>query len=93
MITPMIIKVIFWVGVGVSTLFGIITSLSGLISMFSRFGDTFFGFVIFILGMVILTVGILMSRVYAELMIVVFKIQESLHSIDKKTTNEQSKLH
>lgn len=89
MITPTIIKIIFWVGVGVSVIFGIFTSLSGLFTMFSGFGDSFIGFFTFIFGLIIIVVGVLMSRVYAELMIVVFKIQESLHSIDQKTNDHK----
>lgn len=84
MITPTIIKIIFWAGVGVSGLIGIIICFSGLSQMFTRFGDTFIGLISFIFGIVIIAFGVLVSRVYAELMIVVFKIQESLHSIDQK---------
>jgi len=84
MITPMIIKVLFWVGVAIAGLSGIITIFSGLGQMFSRFGSPFTGFVMIIFGFIIIAVGILFARIYCELLIVVFKIQGTLTSIDQK---------
>lgn len=84
MITPTIIKVLFWIGVGISGLFGIITIFTGLAQMFSGFGEGFIGFFTMIIGLVIIGVGILASRIYCELLIVVFKMHESLVSINQK---------
>lgn len=84
MITPTIIKVLFWIGVGISGLFGIITIFTGLAQMFSGFGEGFIGFFTMIIGLVIIGVGILASRIYCELLIVVFKMHESLVSINEK---------
>lgn len=89
MITPMIIKIIFWIGVAISVIFGLITIFSGLGMMFSGFGEGFIGFLTFIFGFIIIAIGILVTRIYCELMIVAFKIQESLHSIDE-TLKKQS---
>lgn len=90
MITPTIIKILFWIGVGLSTLFGIITIFSGLAQMFTRYGSVLVGFGSFLLGIVIIIVGSLTARIYCELLIVVFKMHESLESINEniKTTNE-----
>jgi len=82
MITPTIIKILFWVGVGVSGLFAIISIFSGLGVMFTENG--FLGFITIIMGFVIFAVGTLFSRIYCELLIVVFKMQEVLVSINQK---------
>lgn len=84
MITPTIIKVLFWVGVGISGLFAIITIFTGLAQMFSGYGEGFIGFITMIVGVVIFGVGILASRIYCELLIVVFKMHEALVSINQK---------
>src|SRR5699024_352250 len=90
MITPTIIKVIFWIGVAASVIFGLITSLGGLVVMVSE--SFFVGFLSFIGGLFIIVIGSLMTRIYCELMIVVFKMQQSLHSIDVKLERENEVL-
>ena len=72
MITPTIIKILFWVGVGISALIGIITIFSGLGQMFTDFGNGFMGFLMIIFGVIIFGVGTLFARIYCELLIVVF---------------------
>ena len=84
MITPTIIKILFWIGVALSGLFAIILIFTGLGQMFSGFGEGFYGFLMVLLGLASFVVGTLMSRIYCELLIVVFKMQEALSSIDRK---------
>lgn len=84
MITPTIIKILFWVGVAGSIIFGLITSFSGLGMMFSRFASTGAGFATFIFGFFIMLGGILITRIYCELIIIAFKMVEKLNSIDEK---------
>jgi len=84
MITPTIIKILFWIGVALSGLFAIILIFIGCGQMFSGFGDSFIGFLTVISGLASFVVGTLMSRIYCELLIVVFKMQEALSSIDRK---------
>lgn len=74
MITPTIIKILFWIGVGASL-------LTGLIIMFAG------GFAV-ILGLIWLVLGPVLVRVYCELLIVIFKIHESLVAIRRNTMNE-----
>lgn len=98
MITPTIIKILFWVGVGLSVLFGLISIFSGFAQMFSPYGSGFAGFISFIIGLVIIVVGSLVARIYCELLIVVFKMHESLNSIDEKLdklhkTNDTEMVH
>lgn len=85
MITPLIIKILFWVGVAASVIFGLLISFGGLGTMFSGFRGTLLpGFVAFVGGILIIGVGVLVSRIYCELIIVAFKAVEKLNSIDEK---------
>ncbi len=93
MITPFIIKILFWLGVAASVVFGLLISLGGLGTMFSGFqGSVFPGFMAFLGGLFIIVVGILISRVYCELIIIFFKMQEKLTSIDEKLDNKSNEL-
>lgn len=80
MVTPLIIKFLFWIGVAVSVLTGMLTILSGIIS---GFGDGGFASVAlgFFCGPVLMVMGILTVRIYTELLIVVFQINETLTDI------------
>ena len=73
MLTPTLIKVIFWVGV-------VFSVLPGLILMFD-------GGIAVILGLITIVVGPLITRVYCELLIIFFKIHESLTDLNRKVDN------
>lgn len=66
MITPKIIQIIFYIGLGISILIGLLMIMSGE----SPFG-----------GLVILIMGPLLIRVNCELIIVIFKIHEALQDM------------
>lgn len=83
MITPVIIKIIFWIGVIACVIFGLITAFSGIAVMFSPFGG-FEGFMMFIGGLLTIVLGVLGVRVYCELLIIFFKMQENLASLNRK---------
>lgn len=83
MITPLIVKILFWVGVAGGAIYGIVVSFSGL-GMIFGYGNGFLGFLLFLLGFVIFAVGVLLSRLYCEILIVIFKMQESLNAINQK---------
>jgi uncharacterized integral membrane protein len=68
MIAPIIIQVLFWIAIVVNVIFAFIT-------MFST--DFWLGLVILILGPIII-------RLYFELLIVIFKIYETLREIKDK---------
>lgn len=74
MITPTIIKFIFWAGVGLSVLFGLITIISGATSNFGGGAQV-------LIGLVTIVLGPLVVRIYCELLIVLFKMHESLNKI------------
>jgi len=81
MITPAIIQILFWVG-------AVISVLGGLIIMgtsFSRYGGgagTFFG------GLLTLVFGPIVTRIYCEILILFFRMNETLteikHGLAKK---------
>lgn len=95
MVTPMIIQILFWIGVALSALTGIIYVILGLVTMFSgEIGGGFVGFLMFIGGFIGFAIGVLFSRIYCELLIVIFKILNKLTSIDDKLSapNNQETL-
>lgn len=83
MITPVLIKILFYIGVAASIIGGIIVFFGGLISAFQQnsFGAAIGGL---IGGPLVVILGILLARVYSELLIVVFQIHESLVAIKDK---------
>jgi hypothetical protein len=84
MITPVIIKVLFWIGLIGSVVGGIVLFFTVLIGGIS---DGSFGGIVgsFLLGLVggllVMFLGILLTRIYAEMLILVFQINESLTDI------------
>lgn len=84
MITPVIIKILFYIGLVASLVGGIIffssTAFAGI--RFKGFNQILWGFFVGGLGgILIVFLGALASRIYAELLILVFRINESLTDI------------
>ncbi|WP_100332437.1 DUF4282 domain-containing protein [Bacillus xiapuensis] len=76
MITPTIIKVLFWIGVALSILSG----LSMIITGTGQYGG---GFAV-LTGLLTIVLGPLLVRVYCELLMVFFKMHESLKNIEER---------
>jgi len=76
MITPVIIQVLFWI-------FTAIAVIGGLALLFRGGSGT-------ALGLVWILVGPLIARVYCEILIVVFRINETLTDIRDNTAPPQS---
>lgn len=89
MITPVIIKVIFWIGLIITTLAGVITFFGGIIYGVSEgeigmiIGSLFGGPLLFLLGVLVL-------RIYCELLILAFRINETLTDIKLLLKNNQN---
>ena len=83
MVTPAIIQVIFWIGVLVCVIAGLgaIVGGSALPSGFGGGGGALSGFLILVFGP-------LLVRVYCELLIVLFRIYDSLSEIQKNTARQ-----
>jgi len=77
MITPAIIKVIFWVGVVMSVLSGIGMIITGLSSFYGSGMNVF-------TGLLTIIIGPLLARVYCEILMIFFKIHESLKKIENR---------
>ena len=78
MITPLIIQIIFWIGVAICVLSGLITVISGVASDFGGGAQVLRGLLIIILG----PLGV---RIYCELLIIVFRIHDRLVDIKDNT--------
>ena len=84
MITPIIIKILFYIGLISSLVGGVVffftTAFVGL--GWKNFGQILWGFVLGILGgLLIVLLGALATRIYCELMILIFRINETLTDI------------
>jgi hypothetical protein len=77
MITPTIIKVVYYILIGVSVLMSLGMILAG-------FNMPYGGGLQVFMGLVMLVLSPLFVRLYCEILIVVFKIYEKLGSIDAK---------
>ena len=77
-ITPTIIKSFYWLVIVLIVLFGISGVFSGLTLMaVSPFG----GFVLLLSSLVGILVGVMFSRIAAEFILIVFRINEHLGAI------------
>lgn len=77
MITPAIIKVIFWIGVA-------LTVIAGLIQFFAGIASPYGGGIQVASGLMTIIIGPLFTRIYCELLIVLFKMHEALQQIKDK---------
>ena len=77
-ITPTIIKTFYWLVIALICLFGIFGIFSGLAAMaISPFG----GFIQLLASITSVVVGIIFSRIVAEFILIVFRINEHLGAI------------
>lgn len=75
MVTPVLIQVAFWIGV-------VITVIGGLAMLIA--GD---GVQVRVSGFIMLVFGPILSRLYAEIFIVVFRMNETLTEIKNNQEN------
>jgi hypothetical protein len=95
MITPVIIKILFWIGLIASAVGGIAVFISGLTPAFSgrRFPAAAFSILLGLLGGILtFALGALITRINSELLIIIFRINETLTNIkillEKNKTEE-----
>ena len=85
MLTPVIVQVIFWIGVIASVLLGLIMFFGSLSRPFgSGLGA--------VMGLLYMVVGPILTRVYCEVLIIVFKIHENLVDIKHSLRERQPEL-
>jgi uncharacterized protein DUF4282 len=73
MITPVVIEVIFWIAVAVAVIAGILTMTRG--------GWAVLG------GFLILILGPIVARIYCEILIIFFRINDHLRAIQHNTAH------
>ena len=77
-ITPSIIKIFYWLSVGLSILLGVSGILSGLAMMFLNP----FGGLLMVFGSLIgILMGVIFARIMAEYVLIMFRINEHLGAI------------
>jgi len=84
MITPVIIKILFWIGLIGSLVGGVVVFITVLTSAISdgRFPTVILELLVGMLGGILaFAVGALITRIYCELMILAFRINETLTDI------------
>ena len=74
MITPAIIQVIFWVGV-------VICVIAGLVTMGASFSSYSGGVGVFLSGLLMVVLGPIAVRIYCEIIILFFRMNENLSDI------------
>ena len=85
-ITPTIIKTFYWLVIALVVLFGISGTLSGLLYMaVSPFG----GFIMVLSALAGIVVGIVFSRIAAEFVLIIFRINEHLSAIREQVRERQ----
>lgn len=84
MITPIIIKILFWIGAIGSIIGGIVLFVGAIIAGIADGGTGAIigGFIGGLFGgLLVIFLGILATRIYAELLILAFRINETLTDI------------
>ncbi|MBI4795400.1 MAG: DUF4282 domain-containing protein [Deltaproteobacteria bacterium] len=88
MLTPIIIQTVFWVGAVISVIAGLIFILTGV----GQYG----GGPNVLKGVLLLFLGPIGVRIYCEILIIFFRINETLteikHTLEERRTPQQEKL-
>jgi uncharacterized protein DUF4282 len=80
-ITPSIIKIFYWLAVGISVLFGVSGAISGLALM----AHSLLSGVVLIIGSLIgLVIGVIGARIISEFVLIMFRINEHLGAIRQR---------
>jgi hypothetical protein len=77
-ITPSIIKIFYWLAVGITVLFGLSGVLSALGTMTV---SPLFGIVMLVGSLLGVVIGVVFARIAAEFILIVFRINEHLGAI------------
>lgn len=88
MLTPIIIQAVFWLGAGFCVIIGLIYILTGV----GQYG----GGPNVLKGVLLLFLGPIGVRIYCEILIIFFRINETLteikHSLEERQTPKREKL-
>lgn len=78
MITPLIIQILFWAGVIINVIAGLIMIISGATSRYGGGGEV-------LIGLLIIVIGPFAVRIWCELLILFFRMNETLSEIRNNT--------
>jgi uncharacterized protein DUF4282 len=80
-ITPSIIKIFYWLSVGIAALFG----LSGIINGLMLMAHSVFAGLFMIIGSLIgMVIGVIFARIISEFVLIMFRINEHLGAIRQR---------
>ena len=82
MITPLVIKIIYWIGIAASVISGLVMIVQGINSYYGGGAEVIGGLLTIILGPIF-------TRVWCELMIVLFEIHRNLVDINGKIKKDE----
>jgi hypothetical protein len=77
-VTPTVIKVFYWLAVVISVLLGLAGAVSSLVTMAY---NPFVGMIYLIASVLGICMGVIVSRIVAEFVLIVFRINEHLGAI------------
>lgn len=82
-VTPTVIKVFYWLAVVISVLVGVVGAVSSLETLAY---NPFVGMIFLITSLLGICMGIIVSRIVAEFVLIVFRINEHLGAIRNQGT-------
>jgi Domain of unknown function (DUF4282) len=85
-VTPTVIKVFYWLAVVIAVLLGIAGALSALQTMAF---NPFVGLIFLIASLISAFMGVILARIAAESVLILFRINEHLGAIRNQGTSDQ----
>ncbi|MDA0911237.1 MAG: DUF4282 domain-containing protein [Proteobacteria bacterium] len=94
MITPVIIKAVFWILAIISIICGIVTIVhsfgQNIVDFYGQYQHIGGSFWLFIYGVLQIVLGVIFSKVFCEMILIIFKINENLEYIRKKESENKT---
>ncbi len=90
MVTPILIQIVFWLAVIGVVLAGIVTAIGGLTQLGGR--APMGGVIAIGTGILMIIFGPLVVRIYAEILIVIFRINETLTDLSETLARQNQNV-
>jgi len=84
MVAPLVIKILFWIGAAFCIIMGLLSIVQG-------FGAYIGGGELILSGLLLIVLGPVAIRVYCELLIIMFKMFDTMKSIQRSLDNQSQK--
>lgn len=82
MLTPIIIKILFWIGIVLVVLGGLLAIINGATSDYGGGAQV-------LMGLLLIVLGPIAVRVYCELLIIIFSVNDTLTEIKNLMKDKQ----